>query len=279
MNKKIKNVIIFIAIILVIALLIYSLIYNKEIITEQHTYGVKMYAIEKNDGWYHYFENTVVDNNPVNNIFDGCNLKYEKLDGYSILVYSDETSDIGHMPTDPLLTTSDKVKNRVSEREEVKMIKSFFDERQFNKKITINDLSDLKLTNFDYDDILELYNNVQVVPYENGYYAKYKINTCEILKEKVDTTTVQVGILNLATKINGIWIDLKYDNNTYLSDKITNKTATEEEITLYNLFKEIEKEIIESQDITSIKDKYMSDSVYYKSLLNVLNTLNTKDWD
>ena len=76
--------------------------YNKKMKESENAaknYATKMYAeeisteISGEDGWFYYFLITTIEQKQdiTSNFFNGCNLKYEKLDNYKLRVYKDDT--------------------------------------------------------------------------------------------------------------------------------------------------------------------------------------------
>lgn len=98
----------------------------------------------KNDGWIYLFEINYQNN--VNDkklyIFDGYNLKYDKLDGYYIPVIDSTTGkEVDRViPNYITLGISEKYK------EDIKKISDFFNEKQFTNKITLKDLNSLNIS-------------------------------------------------------------------------------------------------------------------------------------
>lgn len=92
----------------------------------------KMSIIDQSDGWYYYFMITSIAGEESLNTFGGCNLKYTELDGYNITISDQDGKIISELPSQPTLAISDKSKDGVKERDEVRIIDDYFDNKGFN---------------------------------------------------------------------------------------------------------------------------------------------------
>ena len=244
-------------------------------------YGEKMSFIKKNDGWYYYLYTN--SNNEF--FFDGCNLKYNELEGYYVNLYKDEDKDeiIDKFVTFPSLSTSDhsSSKNKILERDEVILINDYFNKKQFNHNISEKDLKELKIENFNKEDLIILYNDL-ISKDMSSTLTEYKLYECDYRYDDFqDGYKVFVGFLVQRSGIAKIEIDLIYKNNKYLSDKINDNTASQDEKEIYEYLQQIEKEIEETQNIDINREgkaKYILLDNRITNLLKTIERVEINDW-
>lgn len=235
---------------------------------EEHNQAVaqrteKLSVIEKKDGWYHYFLITDLgEQNDKIYGYNGCSLKYNKLDGYNVLVMDEQNNVISRIPTYPSLIVSEKSVSGVMEKDEISMISDYFNNKQFSSKIQLSDLNDLSLVNFSKEEIVNLYNEAIK---EDGVHqiGKYNFSDCSVFEEKTESKEkFQIGVLINFGVLKKLRIDIKYDDGSYLSDLIENNTATQEQKEMYKSFDEIENYMLKSQkfDIKEHFPKYNTES-------------------
>lgn len=237
---------------------------------EDDTYGefvgIKKTVIEGTDGWYYTFaiNNFKKDNKIITtNFYNGYNLKYEKMEDCNMIVYDDATGEVlRRIPTFPTFASSEKTKNGVRERDEIKAINQYFDEKQFNKEITIDNLYDLKTENFSKKQILDLYNKTIKKEAFNGF-SDFNLNAYEFKKIEINKNyTINMGILSERIGVIALRIDILYNNGKYLSDLVEKKKASLEQIEIYNNFKKIEKQFVDTQNINIREEFDLNDKIY-----------------
>lgn len=227
-------------------------------------YATKMYAeeipteISGEDGWFYYFLITTIEQKQdiTSNFFNGCNLKYEKLDNYKLRVYKDDnyTEVVREIDGFPTLSISKKESNGIKANDEITKIEKWFDEKQFNKKIDYEDMKDIDVYNFDKNTIINLYNSAVSKKFTKKV-GPYLMDPCSIKKDELkDGYFWNVGILAFRGDIIALRIDIVYSDNIFLSDLIHNNKANQEQIKLYNQVKEIEKYIIKNQKIDILEE-------------------------
>ena len=249
---------------------------NENDFFEENQDAIKSYAerigiIKGEDGWYYQFLTTTYNNgeDDTNNFFSGCNLKYSELDDYYVPVYSEDGEVIDKWPSIPRLTASQKSINGVTEAEEVEIIDDFFDEKQFRREITVEDLEGLELNNFDKEFIVELFNN-SYNTYFDKTVTKFNLSGCSIESDKEqDGYKYNIGVMHLRRGIGVIRIDLLYSDGTYLSDLVEDGKATNKQKEIYENFKKIEDYIIENQEV-NIRDVFNLDDEVYIRLYNII---------
>lgn len=278
-KKKLLIIIGFMLLIIIITTLIFIFYKNNDSNKKTNTAKERMYVVSKEDGWYYYFKTILIDNT-TRNFFNGCNLKYETMEDYNILVYNEEKKIIGRISTYPTLGVSEKSKNGIMERDEVLKIDSYFDKKQFNKKITSEDLSDLELYNFSSEEIINLYNNTQDLEYLEEL-AKIKLDECTITSEKnTSDYTINIGILLNTDIFKGVWLDILYEDGAYLSDLVNSNKATTKQKELYSNFKEIEKYIIENNNIKDLQNIFKDyNTIEYQRLYTLANNILEENKD
>ncbi len=241
----------------------------------------KSEIIEKEDGWYYFL---TVDRLEIEKgkftyhyYLNGCNLKYATLDySYGIV---DNGSDSYHIPiSPPSLTGSHRSKNNSkTEGDELKEINDFFSSTTLNKKITVDDLNELDLINFKADEIVELWNPL----YERKFlteYGKYtSLPVCNFSKTESETNYFQVGVLISYGYIEQIRMDYVNEKKEYLTDKIENQTASEDEQQLYENIQNIENTVMEKQSF-DVEDSYsdLKNDSFYTPLFDLLNQYEAK---
>ena len=235
--------------------------------------GEKAYVEERDDGWFYYFlivsENVNKEN--TNNFFSGCNLNNNELDDYNVIIYDENGNVENKIKAFPTLAISEKSKNGVMERDEVVLIDEFFDKKQFNRKIEVSDLDGLELNNFSKNEVVRLYNNSVDLEFKTSIHS-FSLNECDLRSdENEDGFIVNIGVICIRHGIIAINIDLKYDDNTYLSDNISGDRE------LYENIQEIEKYIVDTQDI-NVEDNFDFEGEVYNRIYELLATFDD-GWD
>ena len=237
------------------------------------TYYEKGISIEEEDGWYQTFIMSTYDLSveDTQNFYNACNIKYESLPDYNILIYDAVTKEvIDRIPSFPNLVISEKSKDGVTEREEVKIVDNYFNSKDFNRTINVNDLKDLDLKLLDKEKIVKSFNAV----YEKDFSTKNSnlyLPECAIRKDKQKNGfKVQIGFINTRPEILALRIDLLYSNGKYLSDLIENNQATTEQINMYNNFKQISDYIITRQSI-NVRNKFSFNGDVYNRIYSMID--------
>ena len=249
---------------------------NKKDFFEENQDAIKSYAeriaiTKGEDGWYYQFLTTTYDNgnDDTNNFLIGCNLKYSKLDNYYVPVYSEDGELIDKWPSFPRLSTSQKSINGVTEADEVGIVDDFFDEKQFRREITVEDLADLKLYHLDKNLIVELFNKSYNTDFDKTI-TKFNLSGCSIKSDsEQDGYKYNIGVMHLRRGIGVIRIDLLYSDGTYLSDLVDDGKATNKQKEIYENFKKIEDYIVENQEV-NIRDVFNLDDEVYTRLFNII---------
>ncbi|MFR5856608.1 MAG: hypothetical protein ACLUFU_02215 [Bacilli bacterium] len=239
---------------------------NKDAI---ENYAEKIAIVEGDDAWYYQFLITTFDNGETtNNFFNGCSLKYSKLDDYYVPV-TENGKVVEKIIVHPNLVASQKSVNNVTEASEVVLIDDFFDQKQFKKEITTNDLDELTLYNFDKNLIVDLFNKTYNSNFDKTI-TKFNLAGCSIQSDgEKDGYKYNIGVMHLRRGIGAIRIDLLYNDGTYLSELIENKKASNEQKEIYKNFKKIEEYIVENQEV-NIRDEFDLNKDVYNRLFDII---------
>lgn len=133
--------------------------------------------------------------------------------------------------------------------DDLKNLQYFLNEKQFNKKITLNDLKDLTLSVITKNEIVELFNEV----IDNGHNGiQYEINR---KIKNVNNTNYEIVYMLEDNKITHVKINIK--NNSFELDN--------------DYLKEIENKIVEGNSF-KIKNK-ISIKNNYQDLINILDNI------
>lgn len=216
----------------------------------------KMAVIEKDDGWVARFNIEYNDkNSKTPYLYDyGChNLKYKALKDYT--AHGVEEDNSGKYEYEVETNHPNCIYNK-DYNDDISAISKYFIEKKFNTSIKTEDLDELQLKKVDKKELLELYNKAitSELVTEYGNYSKYPQAN---LKKNIsmDGYTWYLGYLLNKGKIVYVNLELQIGEE-YLSDKIKNNKATEEEKNIFLNIEEIEKYIIKTQKFSLIEKFY-----------------------
>ena len=208
-------------------------------------YTQKSVYEEKEDGWIYVFEILYEEGKNNRYIFDGYNLKYDELDGYYVPVVDKATGEILYKASTEYITLS------ISEKygKDIEMISKYFNEKQFEKEITINDLKDLKTKHFDKEYLVNLFNKTinSEMKKEPGEYLDAHFNDKVVIESSNNEMPGkwQLSYLMEYGKIKHLNIEFISSSGEFLSDKVENISMEERE--LLNEIEILEQDIVESQ--------------------------------
>lgn len=234
--------------------------------------------VEGRNGWVYFLSFskivTLEDVEIIDYSFNGCNLKYEKLD-YVYGSFDDKKGHIYNVPIIPPALDSSyfSVDNTKTEAEEVELINNIIGSFEENKIVTNDDFNDIELVNFNKDDIVSLFEklNSKEAHNEAGPYSKppcfYKKNTNE-------SGTFQIGVLIDYGYIGYVKIDYIDKNGIFLSDKYANNSLTSNETELYNNLLKIQEYIVKHNTF-SIREEFgeLANDEEYKNLFDLLDQI------
>lgn len=230
------------------------------------------------DGWYMTIE-IVVDKKDIqleeidNNIdtstlvvfFDGVNVKHKSIEGfYAPLLHEGKEIDKSSATIPAFVLNSEY-------REECSRISEHLTALKKFSAITEADLADLQITMFDKADIVTLYNKAIQSRLKWGKYNIPEANNNQI--KLANNDLLQVAYFAEYANIGVVNIEYIYADGTYLSDKIMNKTAIGDEIKLQETLDAIEKNMMDTQEVTIVKYK---EQFADQTLFDVLQTLIQK---
>lgn len=242
--------------------------------SEEEYIGTRDATIQGNDGWYYFFViNNFGENGRTENIFDGYNLKYQRMDGYNIFVYDYTEKNIKQrIPTTPSKSISEKVKNGIMEGDEVVEISNFFNKKQFNREINEEDLIDLSLEHYDKSFIIKIY-NAAINSKLDDTLTKFNISSHKFLTDKErDGYSISIGIMSQRKGIVAVRIDLIYENGVYLSDLVSNNKASKKQLEIYNNLTNIGNKLTETQE-TKLRNKFNFSGDVYNRVFSLIEEL------
>lgn len=249
---------------------------NNNIDDNSTMYLNKESVIQYNDEWFYSFMINKT-NEETNHFFDGCNLKYKQLDNYGV-TYIENGEIVDITPAHPTLSVSQIERNGIREGEEVRVINAYFNKAQFKEAISENEIVNWKIENFDKNLLVELFNQTISKKYSDKV-GPYKMETCSIQIDRLNNDyRWNIGVMSILGNIKAVRLDIKYSDGTYLSDKIKNHTATDEQVKLYESFDEIEEYMVKEQKI-NIKEKFPQYKGEYYDRLQVIVDTFDDGWD
>lgn len=216
-------------------------------------YAEKIGVDESDDGWVYYFLiNTINNGKTTKNFYQGCSLKFSELDNYNI-TYEDGDKTF-MIKTHPSLAVSNNSKNGVKEKDEIIVIDNFFDKKNFTREINEKDLNELELNNFSKGHVVKMFNLAFQDQFTKENSLLHGAKECSIINDELkDGYKINVGYLFQKRGLMAIRIDIVYDNGIYLLDLIKDNKASKQQKDLYNSFKKIEKNILETQNFEYLK--------------------------
>ena len=215
--------------------------------SEKNYVRVKKQATkELDDGWIckmtidYPYENDQ-EKNQYN--FNCLNIKYQELPGFN---YYHLNGTLNKYYIDD--TNFPNYAYNINYRSELDKIREYFNQKQFNKTISLDDLSDLDLKLIDKNVLQEVFNktiNSNII----DSYGNYPMAGCHVFNYTYTSyetgETYVVGYsLSYDGYIENVYIDLKYGNE-YLSDLI--KSSRIKDTTQYGNLQKIKNYILEKQ--------------------------------
>jgi len=217
------------------------------------------------DGWVYSFEyNYIKDEYKYIEdseifIFSGINLRYRYHDDY-VQTYTDTVDGkevTKEVPASMLFlggSNSEKINRDMCKVAEI----LDYDKREIKEE----DLLKINPDDYSFEELdKELFFGLMNEALNGETHAEGHniLPTYALLNEQtyIDGYEFQVGFLTAIGTVDVIFIDVlyktgdKYNDYVQLSDMVDNKTATDEQVELYNVLKDIEKEIILNNDLTA----------------------------
>lgn len=216
----------------------------KENIEENFT--SRSYCDHREDNWIYCFKINYSDNKTTY-IFNGYNLKYKELPGYSIPVKDKETGEVIEKikPEYITLINSEKYGKELID------IRDYFNKKQFNSSISVDDIQDLNITVVNKDYLVDIFNKAILSPKEknDGKYANAPFFGVETKESNIENINGkwQVAYLLRNGDIYDINIEfIEEQKNNTLSEDSTFKSS-ENYNKLSSTLNEIENEMIKNQ--------------------------------
>ncbi len=221
----------------------------------------RMAVLEKDDGWVARFniEYPALNSKEPHYYSYGChNFKYKSLKGY--IAKGEEEDENGKFEYDVETNHPNCIYNK-EYSVDIEAISKYFEEKKFKAPIKMEDLAGLELKKVDKNELLDLYNRAitSELVTKYGNYGRYPQAGLQI-ERKFDKYTWYVGYLLNMGKIVYINLELKIDDE-YLSDKIKNNTASQEEIEIFSNIKKIEDYVLKKQNF-ALNEEFMNKRPY-----------------
>lgn len=240
------------------------------------SFDEKIYIEEREDGWIYVSQYSYAGSTNYY-AYDAYNLKYQYIEGFDLLVYDADTNKVIGKATTVLPYLSLLPEAEV----DIRKISKFFEEKRISETITMDDLSELNLNFLDKENVLELFNKTIVQePQPEGKYSNLPAASM-VQSKMVDDYKWQGAYYGCHGNIVAFRIELIYKDGVYLSDLIEDNTATNEQKQIYNKYKEIERNILQSNNFLVNKGlgSLVIGNVDFSLLENVLQRLEIGDRD
>ncbi|MBR1377363.1 MAG: hypothetical protein IJ565_06110 [Bacilli bacterium] len=282
MKKNGIIVIIICTVVLLIGILtVHAQSNNKKLIVDSELgYTERSVFDEKKDGWVYGFEIIYADENQtINYIFDGYNLKHKPEGTEYYISYKDiETGEeIERIPSKyATLSTSEEY------RDEIKEINNFFNTKKFVKEITLNDLARLNITKISKSYLVDLFNRTikSQMKSEPGKYIKAPSLEYKTQKSSDANKPGEWQVMYIIDYgyINNIEIEFIPESNTKVTSFNSYSVQSQQDSVLVE---QLENEIIEKQSTFSEEltesDSILTSNSDLSSLLDsIYNDILTK---
>ncbi len=204
----------------------------------------------KEDDWIYTFEINYPNTNEKNNyIFDGYNLKYKESEEHYIPVYDENGNEAYRVKPECLsLSNSEKYKD------DILSINLYFNEKQFEEKITEDDLQDLDINYIDKEYLLDIFNRTvesKVKTLAGEYYNSSFIG--RVSQESTDKNLPGEWQATYILDFGNIYdINIQFidKSGNYLSEK-DNQNMNSKEKGILNQIESVKKESLNLQKITT----------------------------
>lgn len=142
-------------------------------------------VIEQEDGWYYSLEVWTMRDAKIKYSFGACNLKYETLEDYNVLVFDEKGKEIDKIPTFPTFGVSQKKKNPngMTESEESTKFNNFLEEKAQYHELEKDVIADFTFENFDRSAIEELFDQAKTMKLTKEL-SKFQLEPCALKKEE-----------------------------------------------------------------------------------------------
>ena len=255
MKKRNK---IIISITLSLALFLCSVIGIKALTIVNEENGTVDYTLKyaynaREDGWYDAFKIYLKENGKNQYMFNGYNLKYEKMENCYIPVIDEKTGKV----VDKIIPPGVSLATLEEYRNDINKINQYFTEKQFDKVININDVKELELDKISKEYVVGLFNKA-ISSKELTETGEYIESTIFKRVEVESDNNSQPGKYILSYTIDygfitNVYIDFEYNDGTYLKDNY--------QLTLYNNDNVNNIEILQTQVIDSLNGKRLTKDI------------------
>ncbi len=254
-NKLRKVVVPLIVVLLVITLFIFSDKISVDAKKVEGTdFSLKSAYEKQEDGWLYLFRIYYPDDNSDKSyIFNGYNLKYKEMEGYSIPVIDKTTGEI----VDEIKPEYVSLINSEEYRDDLIAIRNYFNKKQFNNSITVDDLNGLNIGVVSKEYLVSIFNKAINSSKEkiDGDYAAanfFDIKTKESTDESMKGTW-QVAYILRNGDIFDVDIEFIDESGNYILDSENRITTYSNDNNLSNQIKLIEEDMVKNQALYSEK--------------------------
>lgn len=252
-------------------MLILAVLFGCQRQTENPTFIDQYASITKENGWIFQLIIESMEQDENNNRsfhFDGTNMKHQSLEGIHMAVKDENGNEVGQGKVKiPHYSYVEAYRN------ELDKINSYFEQKNWKEKITIEDLSDLELEYFEKEDIVAVFHlAIQDETYKNQF-GPYNIVESDCIQKKLSNgATLQLSFFNNYGYVRELNIEYLFPDGSYLSDKVVHKNANDLEVQAQLYLDRIEQEFLKTQTIqlTDVKSVDSNIQDEYEHSLNVL---------
>ena len=232
-------------------------------------FTVKSQYDNLNDGWIYYFKIVYPETGGDKSyVFNGYNLKYKEMDGYSIPVVDRKTKEVVELIKPNYVSLI----NSEVHRQDLINIKDFFNEKQFDRKINVEDIKDLNFDVVSKEYLVDLFNKTIESSKErqDGKYANasfFDIKTIDSTEKDLDGKW-QVAYILKNGDLYDVNIEFISSDGNYISDTQTMATKNNNDKSLFEEIEKIEDLLIKNQSLSLENNVVLSSNENSKINLN-----------
>ena len=228
---------------------------NAKITEETKTYGFdsKVAIEEGENGWVYFFlcEYYKGENEPYVYVYNAYNMKYKEVEGFEVEMLDMEGNILGSFkPSIPCIILNDNYLNDIQ-----KML-AYFEETKPTEQLNEEEESHITTDLLDKKQVVKLFDEMIESDYvDDGKYDYLpEADTVKEISEEGDCWQVSFLIIHgVIVKTN---IEYIYDDEVYLSDKVKEGTASDDELYIDKIVSAIESDIVEGQSFVVNRNVY-----------------------
>lgn len=256
--------------ILFIFILVFACTACQEKMEEPFIYSAKTALVTNTDGWVTFFTHEAYSDDNYY-MYNAYNLKYKRIEGYEVDVLDSETGDIVDK-TYPSLP-SYNCKSSAADAE-IRRISAYFEEKNHQSQITLEDLNDLELEEIDKNKVVELFNKmIKTSPLPDGRYLN--LPEADIVQEWETTSFTdgwQVGYYISHGVIMAVHIEFLKEGN-YISDG--GSEFGEDAALIYAEIQKVENQILDEGTFAVTFDESQYPSISFANLKKLLQRIDS----